>query len=316
MRIVLALGGNALTGPKESIQPTHQITAVEAAAPQIASLVAQGHQVLLSHGNGPQVGNILAKNDIASPVLSPVPLDWCVANTQGSIGFILLNALDAALSKAGLSTRATVVVSRTVVDANDPAFTAFTKPVGRFMEAEIAKRLSMSGQHFVDTGEQGWRRVVASPQPIEIVEASAITALLDAGFLVVAGGGGGIPVIRADDQKLHGVEAVIDKDLNSVLLADQINANHLVLATDVDNAWLDWGTDRARAIGVVSVTEMRTHLADGQFPPGSMGPKVEAICRFVETTGGKGIITNLDSITNAIEGDAGTVVVPDSNATG
>ncbi|MDO5736880.1 MAG: carbamate kinase [Propionibacteriaceae bacterium] len=312
MRIVLALGGNALTGPKESVQPAHQIAAVEAATPQVAALVAEGHQVLLSHGNGPQVGNILAKNDIASPVLSPVPLDWCVANTQGSIGFILLNALDASLSRAGLSTRATVVVSRTVVAADDPAFAHFTKPVGRFVEPEIAQRLSLSGQHFVDSGEQGWRRVVASPQPLEIVEAPAIAALLDADFLVVAGGGGGIPVIRTDDHELKGVEAVIDKDLNSVLLAAQIDAEVLVLATNVDNAWLDWGKDTARALGTASVTEMRQHLAGGQFPPGSMGPKVEAICRFVETTGGKGIITNLDSITEAIAGRAGTVVMPDS----
>lgn len=311
MRIVLALGGNALTGPKESVQPAHQITAVEAASPQIAALVAEGHQVLLSHGNGPQVGNILSKNDIASPVLSPVSLDWCVANTQGSIGFILLNALDASLAQAGLSTRATVVVSRTIVDAKDPAFDEFTKPVGRFLEAEIAQRLSLTGQKFVDNGEQGWRRVVASPQPLEIAEATAIAALLDAGFLVVAGGGGGIPVIRGENHELKGIEAVIDKDLNSVLLADQIDAEILVLATNVDNAWLDWGTDTARALGSIGVTEMRRHLAEGQFPPGSMGPKVEAICRFVETTGGKGIITNLDSITGAINGHAGTVVMPD-----
>ncbi len=311
MRIVLALGGNALTGPNESVQPAHQIAAVEAAAPQIAALVAEGHQVLLSHGNGPQVGNILSKNDIASPVLSPVPLDWCVANTQGSIGFILLNALDAAMSRAGLTTRSTVVVTRTIVDAADPAFSNFTKPVGRFMEEEIARRLSLSGQHFVDSGEQGWRRVVASPQPLEIAEAGPIKALLDADFLVVAGGGGGIPVVRMENHDLKGVEAVIDKDLNSVLLADQIDAEVLVLATNVDNAWLDWGTDKARALGVVSVSEMRGHLADGQFPPGSMGPKVEAICRFVETTGGKGIITNLSNIADAITGNGGTVVVPD-----
>lgn len=315
MRIVLALGGNALTGPNESVQPTHQIAAVEAATPQIAALVAEGHQVLLSHGNGPQVGNILSKNDIASPVLSPVPLDWCVANTQGSIGYILLNALDASLSKAGVSTRATVVLSRTVVAADDPAFNTFTKPVGRFVDPEIAQRLSLTGQHFVDAGEQGWRRVVASPQPLEIAEAPAIAALLDAGFLVVAGGGGGIPIVRTGEHEFKGVEAVIDKDLNSVLLADQIDAEVLVLATNVDNAWLDWGTDKARALGTVTVTEMRGHLADNQFPPGSMGPKVEAICRFVETTGGRGIITNLDSITNAIDGKAGTVVIPDTEPT-
>lgn len=310
MRIVLALGGNALTGPKESVRPDHQIDAVEAAAPQIAALVAEGHQVLVSHGNGPQVGNILSKNDIASPVLSPIPLDWCVANSQGSIGFILLNALDASLAQAGVETQATVLVSRTIVDAADPAFSNPTKPIGRFVEAEIAQRLSHSGQNFVEFGEQGYRRVVPSPQPLEIAETPVISALLDAGFLVVAGGGGGIPVVRTEDNKLQGVEAVIDKDLNSVLLADQIHADVLVLATNVDNAWLDWGTDNARPLGTVSVAEMRSHLADKQFPPGSMGPKVEAVCRFVETTGGKGIITALARITEAMHGQAGTVVVP------
>ena len=311
MRIVLALGGNALTGPSESVLPAHQIAAVEAAAPQIAGLVAEGHQVLLSHGNGPQVGDIMAKNDIASPVLSPVPLDWCVANTQGSMGFILLNALDAWLARSGLSTRTAVVVSRTVVDADDPAFKMFTKPVGRFVKPEIAQRLSANGQYFVDSGKQGWRRVVASPQPLEIVDAPSIKVLLDAGFLVVAGGGGGIPVIRTEDHELEGVEAVIDKDLNSVLLADQIDAEVIVLATNVDNAWLDWGMDQARALGNIHVSEMRRYLAEGQFPAGSMGPKVEAICRFVENTGGKGIITNLNSITKAINFEAGTVVIPD-----
>lgn len=312
MRIVLALGGNALTGPNESVQAAHQIAAVEAATPQIAALVTEGHQVLLSHGNGPQVGNSLAKNDIASPVLSPVPLDWCVANTQGSIGYVLLNALDSSLSRAGLDTRATVLVSRTIVDADDPAFSKFTKPIGRFVTAEIAQRLALTGQHYVNAGEHGWRRVVASPQPLEIAEAPAMAALLSAGFLVIAGGGGGIPVVRTEDHKLKGVEAVIDKDLNSVLLADQIDAEILVLATNVDNAWLDWGTDKARALETVTVSEMRKHLADNQFPPGSMGPKVEAACLFVETTGGKGVITNLNSITDAIAGDAGTTVIPDT----
>lgn len=310
MRILLALGGNAITGPNESVRVDHQIAAVEAASTQVAALVSEGHQVLVSHGNGPQVGNILAKNDIASYFLPPVPLDWCVANTQGSMGFILLNALDAALTSAGTTPQVTVVVSRTLVDANDPAFGSPTKPVGRYLDGETADRLIKQGQDWADFGEKGWRRVVPSPQPLEIIEAPAIAALLDAGFLVIGGGGGGIPVIRREDGTLAGIEAVIDKDLNSVLLANQIDADTLVLATNVDNAWLNWGTDAAAAIGDVDVATMRGYLADGQFGAGSMGPKVEAACQFVEATGGRAIITKLERITEAAAGRAGTIVRP------
>ena len=310
MRIVLALGGNALTGVHESVSVEHQIAAVEAAASQVAELVAHGHQVLLSHGNGPQVGDILARNDTTAHSLSPIPLDWCVANTQGSMGFILLNALDGALSEHGLDISPTVVVSRTVVDPDDPAFSAPTKPIGRHVDVETAERLIRHGQTWVDDGEAGWRRVVPSPRPRRIIEASAISALLDAGFLVVSGGGGGIPVVEQSAGHYVGVEAVIDKDLNSVLLANQISADALVLATNVDNAWLDWGTDDARAIGEVDVRTMRQYQADGQFPAGSMGPKVDAVCSFVESTGGRGIITRLEKITNAVAGNAGTIVTP------
>lgn len=310
MRILLALGGNALVGSNDSVRPIHQIAAADRAAKQIARLVKGGHQVLLSHGNGPQVGNILAKNDMASFALTPVPLDWCVANSQGSIGLVLLNALDAALFDEQCDTRVAVVVSRTLVDADDPAFHHFTKPIGRFVDEEAAERLTQFGQEYVKIDDKGMRRVVASPQPLEIIEAPAIAALLDAGFLVVGGGGGGIPVVRDVTGRLRGVEAVIDKDLSSILLADQIDAEVLVIATNVDNAWVDWGTDRARPLGEVSLAEMRAHQAEGQFPPGSMGPKVEAACRFVERTGGRAVITSLARITEAIAGVAGTVVLP------
>ncbi len=310
MRIVLALGGNALTGVNESVSEEHQIAAVEAAATQVAELVAHGHQVLLSHGNGPQVGDILARNDTTAHSLSPIPLDWCVANTQGSMGFILLNALDGALNERGLDISPTVVVSRTVVEPDDPAFSAPTKPIGRHVDVETAERLIRHGQTWVDDGKAGWRRVVPSPRPLRIIEAPAISALLDAGFLVVSGGGGGIPVVEQSAGHYVGVEAVIDKDLNSVLLANQISADALVLATNVDNAWLDWGTDDARAIGEVDVRTMRQYQADGQFPAGSMGPKVDAVCSFVESTGGRGIITRLEKITNAVAGNAGTIVTP------
>jgi len=309
MRILLALGGNAITGPHESVRPDHQIAAVEKAATQIATIVAAGHQVLVSHGNGPQVGNILTKNDLASAFLNPVPLDWCVANTQGSMGFIILNALNRALAEAGLSTQPAVIVSRTLVDPDDPAFQHPTKPIGRYTDSETASRMMRIGQSWADFGDKGWRRVVPSPKPQRIVDSTAIGALLDAGCLVVGGGGGGIPVIEKDGAFV-GVEAVIDKDLNSVLLASQIDADALVLATNVDNAWIDFGKDSARPLGQVDLATMRSLEADGQFAPGSMLPKVQAVCTFVERTGGRGVITSLGRITEALEGGAGTVVVP------
>lgn len=245
---------------------------------------------------------------MASFALTPVPLDWCVANSQGSIGHILLNSLDAALLATGSSTTTTVVVSRTLVDAADPAFQHPTKPIGRFVDAETAERLSRFGQEYVEVPDQGMRRVVASPQPIEIIEAPAINALLAAGFLVVGAGGGGIPVVRHGDGSLHGVEAVVDKDLTAVLLASQIQADVLVIATNVATAWVDWGKDTARPLREVSLAEMRGYQAEGQFPPGSMGPKVEAACNFVAATGGKAIITSLDQITAALDGTAGTII--------
>jgi carbamate kinase len=310
MRILLALGGNALVGPNESVRPDHQMAAAQAAAAQIARLVHAGHQVLLSHGNGPQVGNILAKNDLASFALTPVPLDWCVANSQGSIGLVLLNALDAALAAEGSAVQTAVLVSRTLVSADDPAFGNPTKPIGRFVDDETAERLGQFGQRYVRIDDRGLRRVVASPQPIEIIEAPAVKALLDAGFLVVAGGGGGVPVVRRADGSLHGVEAVVDKDLSSILLAGQIHPDALVIATNVDSVWLDWGTDAARPLREVRVADMRRHQADGQFPPGSMGPKVESACRFVESTGARAVITSLERITEALDGATGTVVTP------
>ncbi len=310
MRILVALGGNALTGPGESVRADHQIAAVEKAAGQIATLVKAGHHVLLTHGNGPQVGNILAKNDLSAYVLTPVPLDWCVANTQGSIGYILLNALNQALSAQGVTNQPSVVVTRVLVDAKDPAFTHPTKPVGRSLEASTAERLAHFGQDLVETEPGRWRRVVPSPQPLEIIDAPSIDALLGAGFLVVASGGGGIPVARDENGKLVGVEAVIDKDLSAVLLARQLNADALVLATNVDNAWINWGKDDAAAVGEVDSATLHGYAEQGHFGAGSMGPKVDAVLRFVDGGGPMGIITALDKIGPALAGTAVTVVRP------
>ncbi len=238
-----------MTGPDGSATPGAQIAAVTAASAEIARLVAAGHEVVVTHGNGPQVGNLLVKNELAAAVVPPVPLDWCGAQTQGTLGFILLDALEPALAAVGSAVRPAALVSRTLVALDDPGFARPTKPIGRHLPAEEAQVLIGHGETWEDRGEKGWRRVVASPQPIEVLEGPAIRALLDAGLMVIAGGGGGIPVVRDADGSLRGVEAVIDKDLSAVVLARAVSADALVIATDVDNAVVGFGTPQARPLG-------------------------------------------------------------------
>jgi len=302
VRILVALGGNAMTSPDGLARPEDQVAAVQRAARRIAE-VAAGAQIVVTHGNGPQVGNLLVKNELSAAVVPPVPLDWCGAQTQGTIGFILLNALAQHLRQP-----VAALVSRTLVDPDDPGFANPTKPIGRYLPEHEARVMIEHGQVWQDRGERGWRRVVASPEPLEVLDAPAVTALLDAGFVVVAGGGGGIPVVRDPDGTLRGVEAVIDKDLNAALLGRAIGADVLAIASDVDAAMVDWGTPRARPLGAVDVTQLRRYAAEGHFADGSMGPKVEAACRFVERGGERAVICSLDRIAEAVAGRAGTVV--------
>lgn len=309
MRVLVALGGNAMTAPDGSARPGDQIKAVTEAMQPVADLVADGYDVALTHGNGPQVGNLLVKNELAAPVVPPVPLDWCGAQTQGTIGFILVNALERALTDRGVRRRVAAVVTRTRVDAHDPGLATPTKPIGRYLPQAEAQVLIEHGQVWEDRGERGWRRVVASPEPLEILDGPAVTALVAAGFVVVANGGGGIPVVRAPDGEIHGVEAVIDKDLGAALLARSLGADTLVIATDVAHAVLRFGTPEAEALGTVDVATMRRYADEGHFAGGSMGPKVEACCRFVEHGGQRAVITSLDRIADAVRDQAGTVVV-------
>jgi carbamate kinase len=309
MRVLLALGGNAMTAADGGARPEDQIAAAKVAMRSVAELVASDIDVVVTHGNGPQVGNLLVKNEIAASVVPPVPLDWCGAQTQATLGFVLMNALDDALRGRGIQRRSATVVTRTVVDAGDPGFTRPTKPIGRYLPAEEATVLVEHGETWEDRGERGWRRVVASPEPREILDAAAVHALVEAGFVVVANGGGGIPVVR-EDGSLRGVEAVIDKDLGAALLAQTVDADVLVVATDVPNAVLRFGTPDAEPLGRVDVRRMRALAADGHFASGSMGPKVEAACRFVEQGGSRAVITDLANILDAVAGETGTVVVP------
>lgn len=312
MRVLLALGGNAMTNAEGRARPEDQIAAAEVAAGAVAGLIAADWEVVVTHGNGPQVGNLLVKNELAAAVVPPVPLDWCGAQTQATLGFVLMNALDAALAARGVDRRTATVVTRTLVDGDDAGFTTPTKPIGRFLPAEEAAVLVEHGEVWEDRGEKGWRRLVASPEPVEILDAPAAQALIEAGFVVVANGGGGIPVVRdgADGSRLRGVEAVIDKDLGAALLAETVGADVLIIATDVPHAVLRFGTPEAEELGEVTVSELRGFADEGHFASGSMGPKVDAVCRFVERTGRRGVITSLDNIISAVDGGAGTVVTP------
>jgi carbamate kinase len=314
-RVVIALGGNAMTGPDGSATPRAQRDAIAEAAGHIADVVAAGVEVVLTHGNGPQVGNLLVKNELAAHVVPPVPLDWCVAQTQATIGFTLADELDAALEARGLPQRTAGLITRTLVDAEDPGFREPTKPVGRFLPREEAERFVSHGETWEDRGEKGWRRVVASPEPSSVVDTPAIHALAGAGFVVVCAGGGGIPVMDdgRDGAALRGVEAVIDKDLTAAILARDLGADTLVIATDVPHVMIDFGTPSARPLGRVTAAVMRAHAASGQFARGSMGPKVEAALRFVESSSPghprRAVITSLEHIADAVSGDdAGTVL--------
>ena len=308
MRVLLALGGNAMTNADGRARPEDQIAAAQVAMAAVADLLAHDVDVVITHGNGPQVGNLLVKNELAATVVPPVPLDWCGAQTQGTLGFVLMNALEAALAERGLERRTAALVTRALVDAADPGFATPTKPIGRFLPAEQAIVLVEHGEKWEDRGEKGWRRVVASPEPLEILDAPAVQTLVEGGYVVIANGGGGIPVVRDADGRLCGVEAVIDKDLGAALLARTVQADVLVIATDVPHAVLSYGTPDASDVGTVDVETMRGYAAEGHFASGSMGPKVDAACRFVEQGGSRSVITDLATLTDAINGDGGTVV--------
>jgi carbamate kinase len=308
VRVLVALGGNAMTGEDGSATPEAQQAAIHQAMQAVADLIADGHDVVLTHGNGPQVGNLLVKNELAAATVPPVPLDWCGAQTQGTIGFTIMNELEPALARRGVDRPVATLVSRTRVDADDPAFQDPAKPVGRFLTREEAEPLIALGQNWQDLGPKGWRRVVPSPEPREILETRALRALLDRGFVVVAAGGGGIPVVREPDGSLRGVEAVIDKDLTAALLARSVEADVLVIATDVEHAMINYGTPEQEPVRDVDVDRARELVAEGHFARGSMGPKMEAAIRFASSGDGFAVITSLEAIRPALRREVGTIV--------
>lgn len=312
MRTLIALGGNAMTGPDGDASWSAQQDAIAVAMASVADLIVAGHEVVLTHGNGPQVGNLLVKNEIAAHEVPPVPLDWCGAQTQATVGFTVQNALEVALRERGCERRTATVLTRTRVDADDPGFARPTKPIGRYLPREQAEQLVGHGQIWEDRGAKGWRRMVASPEPREVLDTPTARLLLDSGYVVVAAGGGGIPVVREDDGRLRGVEAVIDKDLTAALLGAALDVDVLIIATDVEHVMVHYGRPDEFPLNDTTPGQLRALAADREFGSGSMGPKVEAAARFVEAGGARAVITSLDHILNAAAGNCGTVVLADA----
>ena len=305
--VVIALGGNAILKPKQKGTIEEQMANVLDASRNIVKLVKAGYNVVVAHGNGPQVGNILLQNAAARDQVPAMPLYVCGAESQGQIGFMIQQNIKNELVRQGVEKKVATVLTQVIVDKNDPAFKNPTKPVGAFYTEEEAKAGMANGENWVEDSGRGWRKVVASPKPSEVVELDEVKDLIKAGRIVITIGGGGIPVTE-DKGILTGVEAVIDKDLASSLLAKELGADYLVIATDVSHVAINFGKPDQENLKTIDLKTAQKYLDEGQFGAGSMGPKVEAIMSFVDH-GGQGIITSLDSLTDSVTGDAGTKIV-------
>lgn len=308
-KIVVALGGNAILSDSPTAEAQKQ--ALKDTAKQLVKLVKNGDELIITHGNGPQVGNLLLQNIAADSEKNPAfPLDSLVAMTEGSIGFWLQNAMQNELTKAGIDKSVATVVTQVLVDKEDPAFKNPTKPIGPFYSEEEAKaEMEKSNDTFKEDAGRGWRKVVPSPKPKGIKEIEAIQTLIDNKQLVIAGGGGGIPVVEAADGTLEGVEAVIDKDFASQTLAGLIDADLFIVLTGVDNVYVNFNQPDQKKLENVTVAELEEYIQQDQFAPGSMLPKVQATMAFVsEKPGSKAVITSLENLENLIESDAGTII--------
>jgi carbamate kinase len=310
--VVVAIGGNSLITDQEHQTVPDQYHAAEQTCAHLAAML-QGSdlRLVVAHGNGPQVGFILQRSEIAAATLHQVPLDSCVADTQGALGYQIQRALHNAFRRLGLRRQAVAVVTQVRVDPRDPAFQKPTKPIGSFLSRERAEEhRAKDGWAVMEDAGRGWRRVVSSPAPTEILELDAVRALLDAGFVVIAAGGGGIAVVDDGRGELAGAAAVIDKDLAASLMARGLGADLLVITTAVEQVCLDFGKPTQRALATLTVAEAKRHLAEGQFLPGSMLPKIQAMVSFLEGGGKEGLITDPTHLAAALEGRTGTRVVP------
>jgi carbamate kinase len=309
---VVAIGGNSLIKDKQHQTVRDQYVAAGETCWHIASMIQDGWNVVIGHGNGPQVGFILRRSELAAHELHEVPLDVCGADSQGAIGYALAQNLENDFRRLGLDRHAVAVVTQVEVSADDPAFSHPSKPIGSFMdEPEALRRRDRDGWSVVEDAGRGWRRVVPSPAPLAIVEEDAIRSLIDEGFVVIATGGGGIPVVADGDGNFVGVAAVIDKDLACSLLATRVDAELLLITTAVEHVSLDFGTPSQRPIDRMTLAEAKGYLAEGvHFAEGSMAPKIEAVIGFLERGGGRAIVTDPENVERALAGETGTHLVP------
>lgn len=309
---VVAIGGNSLITDEAHKSVPDQFNAVRATAAHIAEMIEQGWTVVITHGNGPQVGFIVQRAEMAIPTLHPVPLDSCDADTQGAIGYMIQQALHNEFLRRNMQRQCVTIVTQVLVERDDPAMQHPSKPIGSFYSAAEARvRIEQDSWRMIEDAGRGWRRVVPSPQPREIIESAAIGALLEAGFVVVAVGGGGIPVVRDDAGNLSGVEGVIDKDLASSLLATRLRADLLLISTAVEKVALNYRQPGQRDLDRVTLSEARRYAAEGHFASGSMGPKVQAMINYLAQGGKSGLITRPETLIQALAGHTGTWFAPD-----
>lgn len=311
---VIAIGGNSLIREKGHETVEDQYEAVVETARHIAGMIEQGYEVIITHGNGPQVGFILRRSEIAREVadMHEVPLVSCGADTQGAIGYQIQQAMDNEFKQRGIHKTAVTVVTQVVVSENDPAFQKPTKPIGSFYTKEQAEEFQKENPTWVmveDAG-RGYRRMVASPLPRDIVEKNVISKLVWDGYCVISVGGGGIPVIKRENGSLEGIDAVIDKDFASSLLATEIKADVLIISTGVPTVYLNYGKPNEKALDRVSMAELKQYVSENHFAPGSMLPKIQAVINFLEKGGKEAIITNPESLEEAVAGKTGTHVYP------
>ena len=309
-KIVVALGGNALQEAGKPATAEAQLEVVEKTAEHIADIIGEGYEVVVAHGNGPQVGRLVLQNEYANDITPAMPFDVCGAMSQGMIGYHIQQGLSKVLRHRGSKAQVATVVTQVVVDRNDPKFQNPSKPIGPFYKEDEAKAIAAEkGYVMKEDAGRGWRRVVASPVPVEIVELDAVKCLVDNGFVVVSVGGGGIPVIRKENGDLEGTAAVIDKDLASEKLAEDLNADALVILTAVEKVSINYNKPNQKDLSTLTVAEAKQYMAEGHFAPGSMLPKIEAAVKFVESKPGRrSIITSLDKAVEALEGKAGTTI--------
>ena len=311
-KLVIALGGNALQTKNSAPTAEAQLEVVKQTCEYIAELTASGHELVVVHGNGPQVGRIVLSSETAKDVVPPMPFDVCGAMSQGYIGYHIQQALRQALAKRDLSIPVVTLITQMVVDASDPAFRNPTKPIGGFYTKEEAEEIAATkGYDMKEDAGRGWRRVVASPLPKKIVEINEVKKLKD-DTIVITCGGGGIPVVEKEDGSLEGVAAVIDKDFAAELLAENMDADILMILTEVEKVAINWGKPTQENLSTLSLADAARYVEEGHFAPGSMLPKVQAAMKFVQANPGKkAIITSLDKAIEALEGKTGTVVTFD-----